>query len=137
MEEKLTLIFLSIFAIGVIILAIIFKYVIFAIIMEVAKPFQKEAELTEKMERLAELNALLNMDEKEPSEVLGMEGDTAEVAERPSKAVTMAGRVSDASRIMESMPKPSILGKLKEKQEQLTIGQNAGEKQVRKNEQIL
>ncbi len=31
---------------------------------EVKKPFPKEAELSEKMERLAELNALLNMDEK-------------------------------------------------------------------------
>ena len=31
---------------------------------EVEKPFPKEAELTEKMERLAELNSLLNMDEK-------------------------------------------------------------------------
>ena len=31
---------------------------------EVQKPFPKEAELSEKMERLAELNAMLNMDEK-------------------------------------------------------------------------
>lgn len=31
---------------------------------EVKKPFPKEAELNEKMERLSELNALLNMDEK-------------------------------------------------------------------------
>ena len=32
--------------------------------VEVKKPFEREAELTEKLERLAELNALLNMDEK-------------------------------------------------------------------------
>lgn len=32
--------------------------------IEVEKPFEKEAELSEKMERLTELNALLNMDEK-------------------------------------------------------------------------
>ena len=31
------------------------------------KPFPKEAELSEKMERLAELNAMLNMDEKDRS----------------------------------------------------------------------
>ena len=31
---------------------------------EVLKPFVQEAELAEKLERLAELNALLNMDEK-------------------------------------------------------------------------
>ena len=31
---------------------------------EVDKPFPQEAELSEKLERLAELNALLNMDEK-------------------------------------------------------------------------
>ena len=77
------------------------------------------------------------MDEKEPSEALGMEGETAEVADRPRKAVTMAGRISDASRIADSMPKPSVLGKLKEKQEQLTTGQNVGEKPARKNEQTL
>ena len=32
---------------------------------EAQKPFPKEAELSEKMERLAELNAMLNMDEKD------------------------------------------------------------------------
>ena len=32
---------------------------------EVKKPFPKEAELSEKLERLSELNALLNMDERE------------------------------------------------------------------------
>ena len=32
--------------------------------MEVTKPFAQEAELAEKLERLTELNALLNMDEK-------------------------------------------------------------------------
>lgn len=32
--------------------------------VEVTKPFAQEEELAEKLERLAELNALLNMDEK-------------------------------------------------------------------------
>ena len=38
--------------------------------MEVQKPFPAEEELTEKMERLAELDALLNMDEKGETPVL-------------------------------------------------------------------
>ena len=62
---------------------------------EVEKPFPKEAELTEKMERLAELNSLLNMDEKGTSEALGMGEDIAAVADSPRCAVTMAGRVSE------------------------------------------
>ncbi len=37
---------------------------------EVTKPFEKEQELSEKMERLTELNALLNMDEKGNSAVM-------------------------------------------------------------------
>ena len=35
---------------------------------EVVKPFQKEKELNQMMERLSELNALLNMDEQGSSE---------------------------------------------------------------------
>ena len=43
---------------------------------EVAKPFVKEGELQEKLERLTELNVLLNMDEKSPVETAGLdEGD--------------------------------------------------------------
>jgi len=40
--------------------------------IEVTKPFAQEAELAEKLERLAALNALLNMDEK-GDEALGMD----------------------------------------------------------------
>ena len=46
--------------------------------MEVTKPFAQEAELTEKLERLSALNALLNMDEK-GDDALGM-GGTPEAA---------------------------------------------------------
>ena len=64
---------------------------------EVKKPFPKEAELNEKMERLSELNALLNMDEKGnetimADEDIGREGsstdsrDTAEEKELPETA---------------------------------------------------
>ncbi len=40
---------------------------------EVAKPFVKEEELQEKLERLTELNVLLNMDEKSPVETAGLD----------------------------------------------------------------
>lgn len=43
--------------------------------IEVVKPFPQEAELSEKLKRLAELNTLLNMDEKE-SDGIGMDDDT-------------------------------------------------------------
>lgn len=38
---------------------------------EVTKPFAQEAELSEKLERLSALNALLNMDEKGDNAVAG------------------------------------------------------------------
>lgn len=66
-----------------------------------------------KMERLSELNALLNMDDKGPSETLGMEGDVQDVADCPRKAVNYAGRASDASQIADGTRKPSVLGKHK------------------------
>ena len=50
---------------------------------EVGKPFPKEEELNEKLERLSELNALLNMDEREDSEVEVSESDEKE--ERPAR----------------------------------------------------
>ena len=43
--------------------------------VEVGKPFAQEAELAEKLDRLAELNALLNMDEK-GDEAVDMDDDT-------------------------------------------------------------
>ena len=45
---------------------------------EAAKPFVKEAELQEKLERLAELNVLLNMDEKSPVETAGLDEEDRE-----------------------------------------------------------
>ena len=38
--------------------------------MEVNKPFAKEAELAEKQQRLSEVNALLKMDEKDPTIII-------------------------------------------------------------------
>lgn len=60
--------------------------------VEVTKPFAQEQELAEKLERLAELNALLNMDEK---------GDNAldmEMMSRRTKTESRAHRHRRASR---------------------------------------
>ncbi len=104
---------------------------------EVEKPFAKEEELAEKMERLSELNALLNMDEKGPSEALGMEEDVQDVADRPRKAVSYAGRVSDASRIADEVRKPSVLGKLKEAKDRIAGNHRDSQRLAKKKEQEL
>ena len=104
---------------------------------EVEKPFPKEAELTEKMERLAELNSLLNMDEKGTSEALGMGEDIAAVADSPRCAVTMAGRVSELSHTADSVQKPSVLGKLKQAQERLSHEAKNWKHIAKKKEQQL
>lgn len=104
---------------------------------EVEKPFPKEAELTEKMERLAELNSLLNMDEKGTSEALGMGEDIAAMADSPRCAVTMAGRVSELSHTADSVQKPSVLGKLKQAQERLSHEAKNWKHTAKKKEQQL
>ena len=55
--------------------------------VEVTKPFAQEAELSEKLERLSALNALLNMDEK-GDDAIGMDDDAPEQngAEQPEGA---------------------------------------------------
>ena len=85
---------------------------------EVTRPFAQEEELAVKQERLSELNALLNMDEKGSSETLGMD-EEAVVADAPRSYSNLAGRVSDASRNMEEDRKPSALLKLREKQAEI------------------
>ena len=87
---------------------------------EVQKPFAQEEELKEKMERLSELNALLNMDEKEPSEAVGID-EEQEVADRPRTATNMAKRMDEAVKIADEPQRRSVLGKLKEKQENLSL----------------
>ena len=104
---------------------------------EVEKPFPKEAELTEKMERLAQLNSLLNMDEKGTSEAIGMGEDIAAVADSPRCAVTMAGRVSELSHTADSVQKPSVLGKLKQAQERLSHEAKNWKHTAKKKEQQL
>ncbi len=71
---------------------------------EVNKPFEKEHELAEKLERLSELNALLNMDETGESEVIvdKEKPKTEDKHERISvrdKIVEMKGRLAEKATI--------------------------------------
>lgn len=83
---------------------------------EAKRPFAQEAELTEKSARLAELNSLLNMDEKGSEDALGVDEDAAEteVADRPRQPVNYAGRF--AERTADNVRKPSVLAQLNAKQ---------------------
>ena len=55
--------------------------------MQVEKPFEKEAELAEKLERLTELNALLNLDEHGSMDAVGIDEVTVERVEEDPEAV--------------------------------------------------
>ena len=83
---------------------------------EAKRPFAQEAELAEKSARLAELNSLLNMDEKGGEDTLGVDEDAAEteVADRPRQPANYAGRV--AERTADNARKPSVLAQLHAKQ---------------------
>ena len=72
--------------------------------------------MAEKSARLAELNSLLNMDEKGSEDALGVDEDAAEteVADRPRQPVNYAGRV--AERTADNVRKPSVLAHLHAKQ---------------------
>ena len=98
---------------------------------EVQKPFSKEAELSEKMERLAELNAMLNMDEKGGENLLADEG----IGENPE--VNVPEECQD--RIADSVHKTSILERLKEQkqQEQQEQTSETQQKPKKKHEQEL
>ena len=95
---------------------------------EVQKPFPKEAELSEKMERLAELNAMLNMDEKGGENLLADEG----IGENPE--VNMPEERQD--RIADSVHKTSILERLKEQKQQEQTSE-IQQKPKKKHEQEL
>ena len=60
---------------------------------EVDKPFPQEAELSEKLKRLAELNALLNMDEK-GDDAIGMDDEATE-PEKPHEDVKSVDEKGD------------------------------------------
>ena len=95
---------------------------------EVRKPFPKEAELSEKMERLAELNAMLNMDEKGGENLLADEG----IGENPEVNVPEERQ----DRIADSVHKTSILERLKEQKQQEQTGETH-QKPKKKHEQEL
>lgn len=62
---------------------------------EVVKPFEKEAELAEKLDRLNELNALLNMDEK-AGQVTEMSDENENiVADKPMKKRSIKERLAE------------------------------------------
>ena len=92
------------------------------------KPFPKEAELSEKMERLAELNAMLNMDEKGGENLLADEGigETQEVNVPEERQ----------DRIADSVHKTSILERMKEQKQQEQTGEKQ-QKSKKKHEQEL
>ena len=73
---------------------------------EVSKPFPQEQELAEKLSRLSELNALLNMDEKGSPEAIGIDEGTQEAA--------VCEDIQDVQeeQIADSPCRPSILDKL-------------------------
>ena len=95
---------------------------------EVQKPFPKEAELSEKMERLAELNAMLNMDEKGGENLLADEG----IGENPEVNVPEERQ----DRIADSVHKMSVLERLKEQKQQEQTGETQ-QKPKKKHEQEL
>ena len=97
---------------------------------EVKKPFPKETELNEKIERLSELNALLNMDEKGNETIMADEDIGREENSTDSRdAVEEKELLETADRIH----KPSILERLKqEKAQQNTAEQPSVQKAAKK-----
>ena len=75
---------------------------------EVQRPFPQEAELTEKSARLAELNALLDMDEKGDDAALGMDEEITD-SELPVPD-------REIERSADCVKRPSVLAQLHEKQ---------------------
>ena len=107
---------------------------------EVKKPFPKEIELNEKMERLSELNALLNMDEKGNETILADEDIGTEKV--PDRDASRKEEVRDADRNLQEtadkVHKPSILERLKqEKARQLAPEQTGTPKPKKNHEQEL
>ena len=75
---------------------------------EVQRPFPQEAELNEKSARLAELNVLLDMDEKGDDAALGMDEEVTD-SELPAPK-------REIERSADGVKRPSILAQLHEKQ---------------------
>ena len=84
---------------------------------EVQKPFAKDAELTEKSSRLAELNSLLNMDERGTPELIALE-EEAEMMEKNQGEEKPIKEPEAAEKSADDARKPSVLDKLREKKAQ-------------------
>ena len=82
---------------------------------EVKKPFPKEAELNEKMERLSELNALLNMDEKGNETIMADEDIGREGSSTDSRDAVEEKELPETA---DRIHKPSILERLKQEKAQ-------------------
>lgn len=103
---------------------------------EVKKPFPKEAELNEKIERLSELNALLNMDEKGNETIMADEDIGREGSSTDSRDAVEEKELPETA---DRIHKPSILERLKQEKAQQntaepTVTQKAAKK---KHEQEL
>ena len=97
---------------------------------EVEKPFPKEAELNEKMERLSELNALLNMDEKGNETIMADEDIGREGSSTDSRDAVEEKELPETA---DRIHKPSILERLKqEKAQQNTAEQTVTQKTAKK-----
>ena len=97
---------------------------------EVKKPFPKEAELNEKMERLSELNALLNMDEKGNETIMADEDIGREGSNTDSRDAVEKKELPETA---DRIHKPSILERLKqEKAQQNTAEQTVTQKTAKK-----
>ena len=97
---------------------------------EVKKPFPKEAELNEKMERLSELNALLNMDEKGNETIMADEDIGREGSNTDSRDAVEEKELPETA---DRIHKPSILERLKqEKAQQNTAEQPPVQKTAKK-----
>ena len=97
---------------------------------EVKKPFPKEAELNEKMERLFELNALLNMDEKGNETIMADEDIGREGSSTDSRDAVEEKELPETA---DRIHKPSILERLKqEKAQQNTAEQPPVQKAAKK-----
>ena len=83
---------------------------------EVKKPFPKEAELNEKMERLSELNALLNMDEKGNETIMADEDIGREASSESNKRESVEEQ--ELPEIADKIHKPSIVDRLKQEKAQ-------------------
>ena len=105
---------------------------------EVKKPFPKETELNEKMERLSELKALLNMDEKGNETIMADEDIGREGSNTDSRDAIEEKELPETA---DRIHKPSILERLKQEKAQqntaeptVTVTQKAVKK---KHEQEL